>query len=624
MSRCAYMKEKAQTPRPRVGIYNRCSTEEEAQKNALAIQAAESREIAAKKGWVIADQYIESESGTSVKNRTEYQRLMEDMERDIFDIVMIKSIDRLMRSAKDWYLFLSRLTENDKRLYIYIDDKFYTPDDGLISGIKAILAEEFSRELSKKIKNSHSRRQEMHRQGKAAGLNISRPMFGWDKAAKDVYVINEAEAAAYRAAFDMARSGKGFYMIANTMYDRGIRSKNGKRISNVQWQKMIYSPRAHGTMVIHTREYDFETHRFVKVPPEEWIYIENALPPIVTKEYQEAVLKEIEGRRICCRFGEYRRDMSNVGQYDLSRKIFCGMCGQIYYRTSFRSGKDGRKITEWKCSTAFTSGRKSKSPQGCDNINLLDEQLHKVIETACIEQYEHLFDAQQNIIDEAIQAVRKALQEGTADKELEQCRREYEKLSRRKDVLFDKLMNETIADDEFERYNHQLEEQMMPLADKIRSLEQKNDTYADYEERLAKIKESFNDGDIVRQAKTQELITKIEKIVVYSDGKIDIIFDRIKLLGMLKIYETDILPEEKEEDDRLFRITAQYVHTDIFRKRREEYNGKILEILQKEPLMTVREIAELLGVTYSYAYTSVKQLRKAGKLPADRRKKQNI
>ena len=180
-------------PVTRVGIYNRCSTEEEAQKNALAVQAEESREIAQKKGWMIAAQYIESESGTSIKNRTEYQRLLEDMEKDSFDIVMIKSIDRLMRSAKDWYLFLSKLTDNNKRLYIYLEDKFYTPEDSLISGIKAILAEEFSRELSKKIKNSHNRRQELHRQNKAAGLNITRPMFGWDKIEKDKYVVNERE-----------------------------------------------------------------------------------------------------------------------------------------------------------------------------------------------------------------------------------------------------------------------------------------------------------------------------------------------------------------------------------------------------------------------------------------------
>lgn len=546
--------------RLRVGIYNRCSTEEEAQKNALAVQAAESREIAAGKGWMIAAQYIESESGTSTKRRTEYQRLIEDMERDIFDIVMIKSIDRLMRSAKDWYLFLNRLTENDKKLYIYIEDKFYTPDDSLISGIKAILAEEFSRELSKKIKNSHGRRQELHRQGKEAGLNITRPMFGWDKAEKDVYVINETEAAAYREAFDMARVGKGFYTIANVMYERGIRGKGGKRISNVQWRKMLYSPRAHGTMVIHTREYDFAAHRSVPVPPEEWIYIENALPPIVTKEYQEAVLREIEGRRIRCRFGEYRRDMSNAGQYDLSRKIFCGACGQVYYRTSFRSGKAGRRIAEWKCSTALTMGRKARNPQGCDNINLLDEELHRLIETACAEQYGDIFGAQQNIVDEALAAVRKAMREDGAERELQRVKREHEKLARKKDVLFDKLMNETIADEEFARYNRQLEEQMAPLAEQMRRLGQKSAACADCEERLAKIKALLCGGDIIRQAKTQELIARIEKIVVYSEGKIDILFDRDGLLGAAGICGEDIFPQGEKDGEALLRITARYVH----------------------------------------------------------------
>ena len=115
----------------RVGIYNRCSTEEESQRNALAAQAMESREIAEKMGWTIIEQYIESETGTVAYKRSEYQRLLADMEREKFDIVMIKSIDRLMRSAKDWYFFLSRLTENRLKLYIYIEGKYYTPDDNL-------------------------------------------------------------------------------------------------------------------------------------------------------------------------------------------------------------------------------------------------------------------------------------------------------------------------------------------------------------------------------------------------------------------------------------------------------------------------------------------------------------
>ena len=63
----------------RVAIYNRCSTEEEAQKNALEVQAAESLELVETKkeeGWVIVAQYVELESGTSTKKRREYLNMV--------------------------------------------------------------------------------------------------------------------------------------------------------------------------------------------------------------------------------------------------------------------------------------------------------------------------------------------------------------------------------------------------------------------------------------------------------------------------------------------------------------------------------------------------------------------
>lgn len=145
--------------KPRAVFYARCSTEEESQKNALAKQVEEAEECIQKKGWILVDNYIESASGTTTKGRSEYNRLYEDLLIDKFDILVIKSQDRLMRSTKDWYLFLDRLNKAQKQLYIYIERKFYSAEDGLITGIKAILAEEYSRELSKKINNAHHNRQ---------------------------------------------------------------------------------------------------------------------------------------------------------------------------------------------------------------------------------------------------------------------------------------------------------------------------------------------------------------------------------------------------------------------------------------------------------------------------------
>lgn len=281
-------------PMQRVAIYNRCSTEEEAQKNALEVQAAESLELVETKkeeGWVIVAQYVELESGTSTKKRREYLKMVEDIRQNKFDIIVVKSIDRLARNAKDWYLFLDCLQKHNTRLYLYLERKFYQSEDALVTGIKAILAEEFSKELSAKIKNAHRRRQM-----KQSGLNITREMFGWNKIGKDVFERNEKEAAYFRLACQLAEAGCGFRKISNALYEAGARSKNGGRISEVQWRNMLRSPRAYGTMVLHKREYDFVRKETKKLPEEEWIFIENALPALISWEYYEKIQRILDDR----------------------------------------------------------------------------------------------------------------------------------------------------------------------------------------------------------------------------------------------------------------------------------------------------------------------------------------
>ena len=271
----------------RVAIYNRCSTEEEAQKNALEVQVAESLELVEEKkeeGWQIVATYVELESGTSTKRRKEYLRMVEAIKQDRFDIVVVKSIDRLARNVKDWYLFLDCLMKHHTRLYLYLERKFYQSEDALVTGIKAILAEEFSKELSAKIKNAHHRRQQ-----KQTGLNITREMFGWNRVAKDTFEVNEEEAAYFRMACQLVEAGLGFCRLGNTMYEIGARSKTGGRISEVQWRNMLRSPRAYGTVVLHKKEYDFIRKEKRKMPEEEWIVIENALPALISREYFETI-----------------------------------------------------------------------------------------------------------------------------------------------------------------------------------------------------------------------------------------------------------------------------------------------------------------------------------------------
>ena len=593
----------------RAGIYNRCSTEEEAQINALESQAAESREIVIGKGWEIADQYIESESGTTSYKRSEYQRLLEDMESDKFDIVVIKSIDRLMRSAKDWYIFIDKLTQNNKQLYIYIDHKFYTPEDSLLTGIKAILAEDFSRELSKKIKNAHKRRQE-----KKSGLNITRPMFGWDKVGRNEFVINEKEAEAYRFAFALAKEGKGFYTIANIMYHNGVRGKNGQRISDVQWRKMIYTPRAHGTMILHTTEYDFETKKRIKLPERDWIFIENALPPIIDKEYHREILEYILCRTSGDAIKHGIRDRTSAGLYELSGKIYCGACGEVYYRTSFASGN--RRLTEWKCSKALKQGRKNESnPEGCNNINVIEDVVLEIIEETCKEHYEALFGKEENIADEALFIIRKVISQSDRDQERFRLEKELEKYEKKKKVLFDKLMEDVICDADFKMANQGLSDNIERLQDKIEKIKSRDNEYGDSEKRLFEIKQSLND-EVFDKAKTKALINRMDKIIIYPDSTLEIVFNKLKMLSLLKICDAGLA--EDALDDSFFRIMIPYRYQRNFIKRREEVNNEILRIFRENPELLLKDVYNLIEMSESYINTSVRQLKESGMLKYER------
>lgn len=486
--------------------------------NALATQAHESREIAEKKGWKIAEQYIESQTGTVAYKRKEYQRLMEDMEKDRFDIVMIKSIDRLTRSAKDWYFFLSRLTENRLRLYIYIEGKFYTPDDNLISGIKAILAEDFSRELSKKIKNAHRRRQQ-----KRSGYNITCPMFGWNKIGKDCYEVNEEEAEYYRTAFALAREGKGFYTISNTLYDLGARGRRGQKISEVQWRKMLYAPRAHGTVILNRKVYNFDMKRYEEVPEEEWIIVENALPPIVSKEYQEEVISLMQKRAAGCRKTIVcgSKTSAGTGKYELSGKIKCAECGRPYYRTCFSSGKGKRVV--WKCATFLENGRTGGNihTRGCDNINLSEEKL-----LACAGEVlmNDELPKEEQELEDMMCILARAIRAQSGEKEVEKLEREYKKLTVRKEILLEKLLSGVIEDTDYEKHSAQIADKSRMIEAKIDGIKEKLRQYNNYEARMEDIRTVILKEGLIKKAAVKTLLKEIRQIEAHKDGRLLIYF----------------------------------------------------------------------------------------------------
>lgn len=566
----------------RVVTYNRCSTEEENQVNALAVQVAESHEIAEKNNWIVVRQYVESQSGTSANKRTEYQKLLKDLTTDEFDIVMIKSIDRLTRSIKDWYIFLDILVKNNKRLFIYIDNKFYTPEDNLILGIKAIFAEDFSRELSKKIKNAHKRRQE-----KQSGFNFTVPIYGWDKIDKDVYKINEEEAAYYRQAFEMARQGYGYCAISNKLYELGARTKEpkpGRCIPPAQWRQLLRSTKAYGAVAIRKTRYDFETKQRTKLPDEDWVYIEDALPPIVSKAYYDEVLAVLDSRKKVCEGKQVHKNSHSI----FYNKLVCAECGAYFKRRSLTSTTGTRYI--YKCPNTRNKGL-------CQNIKVAEDTLEKLLNSLFQQQYVQFQLDIQSIIEKVLQEIEHVISsdnKGNKKKELEY---ELAKLKRKKAVLFEKLMEEIISDEEFKNYNDELtteiEEKEQFLANNI----DKTEKEAEYAQRLKEIKKTLVDTDMVHIAASKEIAKKIYKIIIHMDCKMEVFFDKIKLLGL-------------REDD--FYVTMEYKHETPASIRKDMRKAKIIELMKSNADITQAQIADRLNVSMGSVSVLIRELKEEG------------
>ena len=372
----------------RAVFYARVSTEEEKQLNALEKQIEENKDVINQQGWELVDQYIdEGKSGTKIKGRDEYQRLLEDLEWDKFDIIVVKSQDRLQRSTKDWYIFIDKLVTSGKRLYFYLDGSFYTPDNALITGIKAILAEEFSRDLSKKINNANKRRIERAKNGGELSIFSNGICYGWDFV-DGKYVINEAEAKVKRYVADLYLKGNGLRNIQRILTAEGYRNREGRAFSPVTIRNMLTDTKNYGTIISNKTHVDFNTKKVIKNPESEWVYFDNVVPPIYSKDIHDKIMSILEKR-----VDEFGARGRKVGSHPLSGKIFCAECDAPYWKIERKTPpKRGYAGISWRCSTYCKNGRKNvvkkggasnlikDRSNGCDAPDFKDAMLLSVLQ----------------------------------------------------------------------------------------------------------------------------------------------------------------------------------------------------------------------------------------------------
>lgn len=592
----------------RAVIYCRCSTEEESQVDALKKQVIEAKASVKENGWFLVDQYVESRSGTTVKGRQEYSRLLADMDRPTFDIIVIKSQDRLMRNTKDWYLFLDRMLTNGKRLYLYLDRKFYTTDDSLITGIKAILAEDFSRELSKKIVNAHRNRQK-----NGGRLMLTNQVYGFEKQADGAVTLVEDEAEVKRQMYRYCAAGYGCRTVENLLKEQGVRNRNGNHFTAPAIRRIIRNPINKGIFVMNRAHFDFETKRTIKNPPEEWIYQEGAVPRTVSDELWERANKAMTDRADKNNRSATYTKGSSPGRYLLSGKLVCGLCGQPYYRT-WRHGyaAPDKTIIEWKCSTYMAEGRKSRRrlagrktcvngqevSNGCDSLHLCEDIIFSMLEQAC-DQYFHMARIdKEKVIRRTVQILRKAFEQNQSAVDMERLDREEQRGISMKEQLLNKLLDGVITDEDYKKKNQELEKKLTGIRDKKEECFRQEEK-DQLELRIAEI-ESRLENDVFEKATVAKLLDDIDRIVVYRTY-VEMEYDPAKLLGL-----TDLGSQRKAA------IRLDYPFPARTEKRRLLDGIKVMELMMEKPEITAKEMAERMDISIGMVRARILKLKEDG------------
>lgn len=208
-----------------VAAYCRVSTDHEEQKTSLKSQAAYyTQKICDNPEWDFAGIYAEQESGTSVENRLELNRLLDDCRQGRVDLILTKSISRFSRNICDTLIMLNDLSNHNVVVYFEMEG-VNTSEKKFRQYISmaAAAAQEESHFKSESIKWGIKRSSERGH----VKLNHTR-FLGYGRDESGQLVVIEEEAKIVRLIFDLYLQGYGCRKIKRYLEDNTIKTVTGK------------------------------------------------------------------------------------------------------------------------------------------------------------------------------------------------------------------------------------------------------------------------------------------------------------------------------------------------------------------------------------------------------------
>lgn len=338
----------------RVAAYARVSTDKEEQESSFDAQVSYyTQKIQANPQWVFVEVYAdEGITGTSMKKRDGFNRMIDDALAGKIDLILTKSVSRFARNTVDSLTTVRKL--KDKGVEVYFEkENIYTLDSKgeLLITIMSSLAQEEARSISE---NTAWGRRKQFADGKYS-LAYS-TFLGYDKGPNGELVINEDEAPIIRRIYDEYLAGLSPYMIAKKLTADGIETPAHKTVwqpSTVQ--SILTNEKYYGAATLQkTVVVDFLSK---KVRPNR-----GELPSYYITEDHEAIIAPVKFRMVQEEM-ERRKKAGRKAQgvSVFSGRIVCGDCGGFYGRKIWHSNTENASW-HWHCNNKFMKRKYCTTP----------------------------------------------------------------------------------------------------------------------------------------------------------------------------------------------------------------------------------------------------------------------
>lgn len=530
-----------------IAAYCRVSTDKSDQLNSLETQKEFFLEYTKRTGDNLIKLYAdEGISGTKIKNRKEFQRMLADAEKGLFDMVVVKDISRFARNTVDLLQSVRRLKS------LGIETQFLTANmtsmgnSEFVLTIFGALAQEESANTSKRIKFGKKMNAEKGR--------VPNIVFGYDKTIGDYFnlSINENEAMAIRQIFQWyTEKGYGGSKIANMLNERGIKTKRGNNWSQNSVCRILTNELYTGKIINGKEEIaDFLTGQRKEKDESEWFVTIRPELRIIEDEVFDKAQDILKGRHDSFKITHERQS----NKYLFSTLIKCKECGWSFRRT-VRQYKN--TYVRWVC-----SGHNGKGADSCPNAVTVDEE--ELIQ-ALQEYFQEILGKKKKVINYVIKEFQRVYKAKDENIEYEkQLNTELNRLRKSREKYMDMYTDDLISREELNEKIGGMRKEIERLENELKMVSYHLTKGEQLEAILNSTFKQLEDITDVHEITNAQLKRLINKIEVDKDGNVDIY---LRLIGDLGLDEAVLIEgtenSEENNDDSANKLNVNNMSSNI-------------------------------------------------------------